>query len=276
MVYPNNLSKKFRLTIAYDGTRFSGWQVQPRSPSIQGTIENALSTLLRAPHRIIGSGRTDAGVHARGQVAHFTTDCACNPKQILHSLNGMLPDDIRILNMEPAQDTFHAQISALSKEYHYHLWFEKIVDPFVSRYRYHFCYDRFSLKSLEEATQDFVGTHNFATFANIGSHVGSTIRTIKRLTLVPQEGGVRLEFEGDGFLYKMVRNIMGTLLEISIGKRTKEEIQTLFAAQDRRAAGPAAPPKGLFLMCVNYSHSSNISINEWKCEKERGIPSEIF
>lgn len=201
---------------------------------------------------MIGAGRTDAGVHAQGQTAHFSTDVLCQPDQILYALNGMLPDDIRIKALESTYDTFHAQISALSKEYHYHLWLEKVIDPFLSRYRHHFCYSQFSLPLLEEATQAFVGTHDFATFANVGGKVNSTIRNLKRLTVVPQEGGVRLEFEGEGFLYKMVRNIVGTLLEIGLGRISSAQIQTLFAAKDRRAAGPAASPKGLFLMRVNY------------------------
>ena len=265
------------MKIAYDGTRYSGWQVQPGSPSIQGTIEKALFTLLRKPIRVIGAGRTDAGVHARGQTAHFSAPSPCNANQIRHALNGMLPEDIRIYELEPTLDTFHAQISALSKEYHYHLWLEKVIDPFVSRYRHHFCFDRFSLHRLNEAAQDFVGTHNFATFANVGGKVISTVRTIKRLTLVPQEGGIRLEFEGDGFLYKMVRNIVGTLLEISLGKRSRGDIPSLFLAQDRRAAGPSASPKGLFLMRVDYpDHFLYISKNVEKCEKGLFTPSAIL
>lgn len=271
------VSQKFRMKIAYDGTRYSGWQIQPNSPSIQGEIENALLTLLRIPLRVIGAGRTDAGVHARGQTAHFSSPIPCSPHQIFHALNGMLPADIRICELEPTLDTFHAQISALSKEYHYHLWLEKVIDPFVSRYRHHFCFDRFSLRRLEEATQTFVGTHNFVTFANVGGKVISTVRTIKRLTLVPQEGGIRLEFEGDGFLYKMVRNIVGTLLEVGLGKRSKDEIESLFLAQDRRRAGPAASPKGLFLMRVNYpAHFLNASEKDAKCENGLFIPSEIL
>ncbi len=264
------------MRIAYDGTRYSGWQVQPNSISIQGVIEEALSKLLKAPLRVIGAGRTDAGVHALGQTAHFSADAPLAPGQIQHALNGMLPDDIRIQSLEPTLETFHAQISALSKEYHYHLWLEKVIDPFVSRYRHHFCYPKFSLPLLEEATEAFIGTHDFATFANVGGKVNSTVRTIKRLTVVPQEGGVRLEFEGDGFLYKMVRNIVGTLLEIGLGKRSHTQIQTLFAAKDRRVAGPAAPPKGLFLMRIDYPENfANISSNVEKCEKGLLIPSLI-
>lgn len=228
-------------------------------------IESALSTLLKSPIRVIGAGRTDAGVHAVGQTAHFSTQAPCQPGQVLHALNGLLPDDVRIKELEPTLDTFHAQISALSKEYHYHLWLEKVIDPFVSRYRHHFCYSRFSLPRLEEATQAFVGTHDFATFANVGGKVLSTVRTLTRLTVVPQEGGVRLEFEGDGFLYKMVRNIVGTLLEIGLGKMSNAQIQPLFSAKDRRLAGPAASPKGLFLMRIDYpAQFLNISGNELK------------
>jgi len=272
-----NPFQKYKMVIAYDGTRYSGWQIQPNSQSIQGTIEQALSTLLKSPTRIIGAGRTDAGVHAQGQVAHFSTQSTFKPDQLLYALNGMLPADIRIKNLHATLDTFHAQISALSKEYHYHLWLEKIIDPFVSRYRLHFCYSHFSLTLLQEAAQAFIGTHDFATFANVGSKVTTTVRTIQRITIVPQEGGVRLEFQGNGFLYKMVRNIVGTLLEVALGKKIGQQIPTMLAAHDRKVAGPAASPKGLFLMKIDYPECfANSSSNERKCENGLGIPSEIF
>lgn len=246
------MSLKYKIGLAYDGTRYSGWQLQPNSISIQGVVEEALQTLLRTPTRLIGSGRTDAGVHARGQVAHFNTQSTLDPPQFLKALNGMLPHDIRIKELTPTPENFHAQYSALSKEYHYNLWLEKIIDPFYHLYRHHFSYSRFSLDLLQEGTRPFIGTHDFASFANVGGKVISTVRTLSRLDIIPQEGGIRLEFEGNGFLYKMVRNIVGTLLEIALGKRSPSQIPTLFAAKDRRAAPPTAPAKGLFLMKVNY------------------------
>lgn len=246
------MSLKYKIALAYDGTCYSGWQIQPNSISIQGLVEKALQTLLRTPIRIIGAGRTDAGVHARGQVAHFEIENPLETIPLLKALNGMLPPDIRIKEISPAPEAFHAQYSALSKEYHYNLWLEKIIDPFYRLYRYHFSYARFSLDLLQEGAHQFIGTHDFTSFANVGGKVISTVRTLTRLDIIPQEGGIRLEFEGNGFLYKMVRNIMGTLLEIALGKRSSSQIPDLFAAKDRRVTPPTAPAKGLFLIKVNY------------------------
>ncbi len=243
---------KYRMILAYDGTDYSGWQIQPNGPSIQGKIEESLAILLKQPVRVIGAGRTDAGVHALGQCAHFVCETVLKPEQLLYALNGMIPEAIRIKEIASTLPDFHAQISAQGKEYHYHLWLEKVIDPFVRRFRHHFSYSDFSLPLLEEASQLFVGRHDFATFANVGGKVSTTIRTIRRLSILPQEGGVRLEFEGDGFLYKMVRNIVGTLLEIATGKKPLDSVQKLLEAKDRKVAGPAASPKGLFLMKVDY------------------------
>lgn len=264
------LENKYRMRIAYDGTRYSGWQIQPNSLSIQELIEKALYTLLKRPIRVVGAGRTDAGVHALGQNAHFIFSEELNCDQMLQALNGMLPHDIRIKELEPTLNTFHAQYSALSKEYHYHLWLEKTVDPFYRLYRHHVCDRRFSLSLLKEGSLFLLGRHDFAAFANVGGNVSNTVRTLKRLDIVEQPGGIRLEFEGDGFLYKMVRNCVGTLLEIALAKRAVSEIAEILASKDRKRAGAAAPPRGLFLIKVDYpEHFSNISGNETKCKNLR-------
>lgn len=246
---------KYKLTLSYDGTDYVGWQIQPNGISIQGLLEEALTTLLGENTRIYGAGRTDAGAHALGQSAHFLSEETIDCEQTLRSLNGMLPYDIRILELIPVPDTFHAQYSAIGKEYHYHLWLGQTVSPFVRLYRHHIGYP-LDLSRMRQATRAFVGTHDFATFANLGSSVKTTVRTIKRLDLVEQEGGARLEFEGGGFLYKMVRNIVGTLIDAANGRKELEEIRALLEAKDRRAAGIAAPARGLFLVKVNYLPSS--------------------
>jgi tRNA pseudouridine38-40 synthase len=262
-----NSEKIYRMRIAYDGTTYSGWQIQPNSSSIQGVIEQALHKLLKAPIRLIGAGRTDAGVHAIGQTAHFTTLLPLDCSQMLYALNGILPRDIRIKEFVPTTESFHAQYGALSKEYHYHLWLEKVIDPFQRLDRHHFHDTRFQLSLLKEGLELFIGTHDFTTFANVGGAVNNHIRTIKRITLQHQEGGIRLEFEGNGFLYKMVRNIVGTLLEVATSKKPVAAISTLFAQKDRRFAGPAAPARGLFLMAVNYGEIPAVAIStkEEKC-----------
>ncbi len=245
---------KYKLTIAYDGTAYSGWQIQNNAVSIQSLLEKALATILRAPTPVFASGRTDAGVHAKAQVAHFTSEVAPDLKRLHLSLNGILPDDIRILSVEKASPDFHARYSAVSKEYHYHLHLERATDPFKRLYAYH-DYSPLDLEKMKEAAKYFIGTHDFTTFANEaskGSAAKNPVRTITRLDICHEPGGIRLEFEGDGFLYKMVRNITGTLLDIARGKIRIESIPQLFEAKDRSLAPPAAPSRGLFLVKVNY------------------------
>jgi tRNA pseudouridine38-40 synthase len=245
---------KYKLTIAYDGTEYSGWQIQPNAVSIQALLENALSTILRTPTPAVSSGRTDAGVHARGQVVHFITGTDLDLFRFQLSLNGILPADIRILSIEKAAPDFHARYSSISKEYHYHLHLERTTDPFKRLYAYH-DYSPLDFEKLKIAASYFVGTHDFTTFANEGSKGSAAknpIRTITRLDICTEPGGIRLEFEGNGFLYKMVRNITGTLLNVARGKIACESIPQLFEARNRCVASPAAPARGLFLMKVNY------------------------
>lgn len=244
----------YRMIITYDGTRYSGWQIQPNAESIQALIEEAIKTILRKEARVIGSGRTDAGVHALGQVAHFHHEQYIDLYKFIHSLNGLLPTDIRIKEVAPAPLQFHAQYSVISKMYHYFLCLGKVQNPMTRLYSYHYSH-KLDCKLLVEAAQHFIGTHDFTSFAN-EAHAGSAsrdaVRTLTRLDIIEEEEGMRLVFEADGFLYKMVRNIVGTLLEVAAGKRGIEEIPAILLAKDRKLAGQAAPPHGLFLHHVNY------------------------
>ncbi|MGE0670815.1 MAG: tRNA pseudouridine(38-40) synthase TruA [Parachlamydiales bacterium] len=252
------MKNTYKLLIAYDGTHYSGWQVQSNGTSIQELIEKALSTALRAPTPIQGSGRTDAGVHAYGQTAHFTHEHPLDLYKLQGSLNGLLPHDIRICSIEEAPADFHARYSATGKIYHYYLHLDPILDPFFKQYRYHVPH-RVDLSLLEKAAAQCVGTHDFTSFsheAHSGSAAKNPVRTIHRLQIVPIPKGIRLEFEGDGFLYKMVRNLVGTLLDISYGKIPLKSLPEIFAAKDRRKAGRTAPPHGLFLIKVNYPNST--------------------
>jgi tRNA pseudouridine38-40 synthase len=243
---------RYKLTIAYDGTNYSGWQVQINAPSIQSLIQNALQTILRHPLDLTGSGRTDAGVHALGQIAHFDTNILFNSPRLLNSLNAILPLDIRILAIDPVASDFHSRYSALSKIYHYHLHIDPILDPFTKLYSYQI-FGPFDLTKLKQGTKNFLGTHDFASFANTKEKIEKdTVRSIHRLDVVDQKGGIRLEFEGDGFLYKMVRNITGTLIDVAAGRIDPSQIPTILSASDRRKAGQAAPARGLFLMKVIY------------------------
>ncbi len=248
------LAYVYKLTIAYDGTGYSGWQVQPNGTSIQELIEKALSTALRMPISIHGSGRTDAGVHAIGQIAHFTHPNTLDLFKLQASLNGLLPHDIRICSIKAAPFDFHARYSASGKIYHYYLHLDPILDPFFKQYRYHVPHpvDIFLLK---KAAAQCVGSHDFTSFsheAHTGSAAKNPVRTLHRLNVALLPKGIRLEFEGTGFLYKMVRNLVGTLLDISYGKIPLETLPEIFAAKDRRKAGRTAPAHGLFLVKVNY------------------------
>jgi len=224
---------KLRLLIAYDGTCYSGWQVQPNGLSVQEVLQRELGT------SVTGAGRTDAGVHALGQVAHVDL-----PELPAYEL----PPDIQILSWEPAPDTFHARYSATGKIYHYHLALE--LDPKRRNYVWH--QPQLDQQLLAEAAQMCVGTEDFSSFVNVGGAGGNPVRTLRRLDIVPEPGGLRLEFEADGFLYKMVRNLTGTLVEIATHRRPLEDLPKIFAARDRRAAGQVAPPQGLCLYAVQY------------------------
>jgi tRNA pseudouridine38-40 synthase len=245
---------KYKMTIAYDGTVYCGWQIQPNGPSIQEKLQEILSVLTKQPAGVTGSGRTDAGVHALGQVAHFEVPLEIDIYRFLNSLNAMLPKNIRVKAIEKVPADFHARYSAVSKTYHYHLSFERFQNPFTRLYCWQFL-DKIDQSLIIEAARYFLGTHDFTSFANEAHHGSASrdaVRTMQRLDVVEQEGGVRLEFQADGFLYKMVRNITGTLLEVASGKRPLTDIPHLLKTKDRRQSGMSAPPQGLFLVKVDY------------------------
>lgn len=239
------------MTISYDGTDYGGWQVQPNRKTIQELIQEALSVLFRAECPITGSGRTDAGVHAHAQVAHFSYEVPFEIPPFHYSLNALLPPDIRILSIEPIAEDFHARYRVKKKIYHYHLHLDAVQSPFAYRFRtpIHAPLNR---GLMEEALSLLKGTHDFSAFRGAGCGSKDPVKTLYRLEMVPEEGGVRLEFEGDGFLYKMVRNLVGTLLQIASEKRPLSDIPKLLKSKDRTEAGPTAPPQGLFLAKVVY------------------------
>ncbi|KAF3362473.1 tRNA pseudouridine synthase A 1 [Chlamydiales bacterium STE3] len=244
----------YKMVIAYDGTDFHGWQIQPNGLSIQQLIEEKLAIILRAETKVVGSGRTDAGVHALGQTAHFLTAQKIDCRRVLGSLNGLLPSTIRILCLEEVSLDFHAQYSAKAKIYRYHLFLDKIMNPFRKLYCWHMLHS-FSVELLEQGSRYFLGRHDFTSFANeahLGVAARDPVRTVQRISIVPEEGGLYLEFEADGFLYKMVRNMVGTLVEVGLKKRTPQSVAEIFEQKNRSKAGIAAPPQGLFLVRVLY------------------------
>lgn len=250
----NEAIYNYKLVIAYDGTAYGGWQIQPNAVSIQAMIQEAIQTIIRCEVNVIGSGRTDAGVHALGQVAHFKCSVKIDLFRFLGSINSLLPRDIRILHIEEAPIKFHAQHSAVSKTYYYHISLGPVQNPLHRLYRYH-VREKVDIELMKQAASLLIGTHDFSSFANEahkGSAAHDAVRTLKKLDVVSEEGGIRLELSADGFLYKMVRNIVGTLLDVGHGKTDVDEIVQTLAAKDRRQAGQAAPPHGLFLIKVEY------------------------
>jgi len=245
----------YKLLITYDGTAYSGWQVQPNADTIQERLQNVLQVLLhREKVTVIGSGRTDAGVHALGQVAHFKHDQSLDLYRLIVSINGMLPKDIRVKTIEKVPLNFHAQYSAIGKEYHYYLYLDRVMDPFRRLYCWHM-HQKLNIELMHQAACLFEGTHDFTSFAN-ESYAGSVsrdpIRTLHYLKIREMEGGIRIEVRGDGFLYKMVRNIVGALVEVASLKLPLLNIPIIFNSKDRREAPNAAPSHGLFLVYVDY------------------------
>ena len=243
--------RTLKLTIAYDGTRFVGWQRQAEGESIQGLLETALARFEGAPVVVHGAGRTDAGVHALGQVASLRVTCAHDVATLTRALNAQLPEDIRVLQVEDAAEDFHARFSARSKIYEYRMRHAPIADPFTRAYEWHVG-TGLHVDAMRQAAAALVGTHDFASFRSVGTDTEGTIRTITRSEVIDDDALLRYVVEGNGFLRHMVRAIVGTLVEVGRGWRLPDDMEALLARGDRGAAGATGPPHGLFLVRVDY------------------------
>jgi len=247
----------FKLTIAYDGTGLVGWQRQPEGTSVQGLLEDALTRLTAtAGVTVTGAGRTDAGVHARGQVASTTLATRLAPADLLRGANALLPPAVRVLAVEAVDGTFHARFGAKEKRYAYHLILGAVLSPFEARYAWHIPYP-LDVAAMQAELPALQGRHDFAAFQSTGSDIQDTVRTLTeaRLDADPAEdGGTRLvlTLAGDGFLRHMVRAITGSLVEVGRGRWTAGRLAAILASADRSQAGPTAPPQGLFLVSVRY------------------------
>lgn len=271
--------RSLRLTIAYDGTDFHGWQVQPQQRTVQGEIEAAIQRITREPVRVIGSGRTDAGVHALGQVASVATDSRLPPPNFQRAVNSELPDDVLLLDVAEAPPGFHANGDCVSKRYRYQIDNGPLPNVFLRRTSWHHRRP-LDVDAMRRAAQALLGTHDFRSFESTGSERPDTIRTVldivvrqvartmepvpsvptagragsgipRNMTAVPN-GIIHIEVEADGFLYNMVRAIVGTLVQVGRGRMPIEWPGEVLSARDRRRAGPTAPPRGLFLLRANY------------------------
>ncbi len=242
----------FRLIVAYDGGAYAGWQFQSGQPSIQAAIETALATITGETIRIAGSGRTDAGVHALGQVASFDSQTELSELSLKAALNSELPRDIVVKSLEIAAPGFHAQHWAKRKRYRYVLNDGKPGDPFMRHYSWHI-YKRLDVEQMHQAAQALVGRHDFTSFQTGGATRKTTVRNVYELSVrrvAPDV--VHLEIEADGFLYNMVRAITGTLVPVGRRNRPADWPAEVLAARLRCAAGITAPAKGLFLVNVEY------------------------
>jgi tRNA pseudouridine38-40 synthase len=241
---------KFSLTLSYDGTRYFGWQKTRSGPSIQEALEQAIAQIAREQVVPEAASRTDRGVHARGQVVAFSLEREWELQRLQKALNGTLPHDIRVVKIETAPSTFHPTLHARQKEYHYRLCLGDVQEPHCRRYSWHFRYP-LNLTDMEEAAQGLIGMRDFRTFAN-GPEENS-LCTLSTIAFVPLERQrLQIVLTGDRFLYKMARNLAGTLLYIGCGKLPPGSISALLQSKDRKQAGMTAPAHGLFLHRVDY------------------------
>lgn len=243
--------KTIRLTIEYDGTAYVGWQIQLNGLAVQQVVEEALARVLGAPVRLTSSGRTDAGVHARGMVAHFTTCCKLPMAAYCEGVNRFLPQDVVVREASEAEDGFHARFSARGKWYRYTLCLSPVRSPLSTRTSWHLR-SVLDEQVMAEAAAAFVGTHDFAAFRASGCDAVTTIREIYAVELSRQGQLLHIDIKGSGFLRNMVRVMVGTLVKIGQGKMASDELPALLQGGRREGAGPTAPAQGLCLMEVWY------------------------
>ena len=242
----------YKLTIQYDGSRYDGWQKQGNTENtIQGKLEQVLSRLDGRPVEVHGAGRTDAGVHALGQVASVTLPEGFTAEQVKDYCNRYLPEDIAVVDVQVAQERFHARLSATGKVYRYDIRLGTVPDVFRRRYQYR-VEEPLDLQAMEQAAQALVGRHDFRSFCANKRYKKSTVREIYSIDIRLEGSDLSITFRGDGFLYHMVRIITGTLLEVGLGQRRAEEMEDILSALDRSAAGKTAPAQGLTLVQVEY------------------------
>jgi tRNA pseudouridine38-40 synthase len=243
--------QNFKITIQYDGTNYHGWQIQPNGRTVQGELTRALSLLDHRPITVYGAGRTDAGVHADGQVANVFLERDFDPTLLRDAINGNLDRDIRVHEVVPVSDEFNARYSATKKTYRYRIWTADVVSPFVYRYVYHYR-ERLDLEAMRCAAASLIGKRAFTAFTVASSDAEEHVRTLIDLDIETEANETSIIASADGFLRYMVRTIAGTLIEVGRGKRTAASVVDTIESLDRGTAGPTAPANGLTLLCVDY------------------------
>ena len=245
--------KRIKLTIAYDGTNYCGWQIQPNGITIEEVLNKTLSKMLEEDILIIGASRTDSGVHAMGNVAVFDTNTTIPPEKIAVALNQRLPEDIVITKSEEVPLDFHPRYCDCSKTYEYHIINTRIPIP-TKRLTNYFVSYVLDINKMRQAASYLVGEHDFVSFCNVRTDVENTVRTITALDLIENGDEITIRITGNGFLYNMVRIIVGTLIRVGRGFYEPERVKEILEAKDRKAAGVTAPAHGLFLMEINYKN----------------------
>lgn len=247
--------RNLRMVVAYVGTRYAGWQVQPGIPTIQGVLEDRASRMLGETVHLAGAGRTDAGVHARGQVANFLTESRIPPAGLVRGLNALLPGDIAVMRADEVGESFHARVDARGKEYCYRILSSEVVSPFegpfVASVR-----GRLDGDAMRAAARHFVGTHDFTSFCPVASPIENKVRTLSVSEVEETDGRITFRVVGDGFLRHMVRTLAGTLIWVGRGRLEAAAIPVIIGGRDRRLAGPVAPASGLILEQVFYGEAT--------------------
>lgn len=243
--------RNIRLKIAYDGSLFAGWQTQPGLPTIQDSIESAVEKMTGIRPKLIGSGRTDAGVHAHGQVATFYTTAKYPPVVFQNAINAFLPDTIRIIRADEVHQAFHPTLDSISKRYRYCIDNGPVANPMKLQHTHH-VFTQLDETRMLKAANYLVGRHDFAAFQTVGSERMSTVRRIFACDVIRVDSEIHVEVEADGFLYNMVRAIAGTLILVGSGKWTPERVGQILKSADRKISGPTAPAKGLAMLWVKY------------------------
>lgn len=250
--------QNFQITIAYDGSRYHGWQRLKNEQTIQGKIEGVLSEMLGHQVEIHGAGRTDAGVHARAQTAHFKIQTERSPQEIAAYLNRYLPEDIAVTNCVYAEERFHARLNTTGKRYQYRIWNSNVPNVFERKYFYRM-EEALDVEKMQEAAAYLIGRHDFRAFCGNKKMKKSTVRTLYRADVEKIGCEVRMTFEATGFLQNMVRILAGTLMEVGLGKRPPSDVRRVLESGERAQAGITMPPQGLVLDEVFYG-------TEWESE----------
>lgn len=243
--------KRIKLIVAYDGTNYNGWQVQPTGVTIEGVLNETLTQLTKEAVTVIGASRTDSGVHALGNIAVFDTNTKIPPEKISYALNQWLPEDIVVQDSCEVPMDFHPRRCESRKTYEYKILNRTFPLP-LNRHDCYFTYRKLDVEKMQQATQYLIGEHDFKSFCSIHSQAETTTRTIYDLTVKKEQDLITIRVTGSGFLYNMVRIVAGTLLQIGIGERSPNEMQEILQAKDRTAAGPTAPAHGLTMIGIKF------------------------